>query len=236
MYWPSCCSDSQYVYQYRDKPFLDTDGLLKLYSDWRNISEWPQVPGAPQAQIKYASKQADPESKAGVVGAFCKIYDVYKAIDTFIPDAYTTCNMDDRLTYTGGSTTAGAIIYDNGKFIYSHHATDPAGGKLCNAFDLIRLHKFGELDEDAKPDTPTNKLPSYVRMCEFAVNDSYVASLLNQERYDKATQEFEKPIDDDANWISKLAVRSTTGLPAKTIDNILIILENEPPIKRENCI
>lgn len=233
MYWPSCCSDSQYVYQYGDKPFLDADGILSLYSDWRNISEWPQVPGVQQTQIKYASKQTDPTSKSGVVGAFCKIYDIFKAIDTFIPDAYTTCDMDDRLTYTGGSTTAGAIVYDNGKFLYSHHATDPAGGKLCNAFDLIRLHKFGELDDDAKPDTPTNKLPSYTHMCEFAVNDTYVASLLNQERYDKATQEFEKPINDNANWISKLAVSSTTGLPAKTIDNILIILENDPLLKEK---
>lgn len=233
MYWPSCCVDSQYVYQYGDKPFLDADGILYLYSDWRNIAEWPQVPGAPQAQVKFASKQSDPTDKSGVVGAFCRIYDIYKAIDTFIPDAYTTCDVDDRLTYTGGSTTAGAIVYDNGKFLYSHHATDPAGGKLCNAFDLIRLHLFGELDEDAKPDTPTNKLSSYVRMCEFAVNDSYVAALLNQERYDKATQEFEKPIEDTANWISKLAVSSTTGLPAKTIDNILIILGYDPLLKNK---
>jgi len=231
MYWPSCCSDSQYVYQCGDKPFLDADGILNLYTDWRNITEWPQVPGAPQAQVKLASKQSDPESKTGVVGAFCKVYDIFKAIDTFIPDAYTTCDMDDRLTYTGGSTTAGAIVYDNGKFLYSHHATDPAGGKLCNAFDLIRLHLFSEADEDAKPDTPTNKLPSYVEMCKLAVADNFVAALMNQERYENATKEFEKPLDNDENWMQLIKRSATTGNPLKTTSNVRIVLEHDPLLK-----
>lgn len=233
MYWPSCCSDSQYVFQYADKPFLDADGLLNLYTDWKNVSEWPQVPGANQAQVKLASKQADPTEKPGIVGAFCKVYDIYKAIDTFIPEAYTTCDIDDRLTYTGGSTTAGAVLYDNGKFIYSHHATDPAGGKLCNSFDLVRHHLYAEMDYEAKPDTPTNKLPSYVEMCKHAVADPYVATLMNQERYENATKEFEKPLDNDENWITKLALSSVTGMPAKTIDNIIIILEHDPLLKNK---
>lgn len=231
MYWPSCCSDSPYVFQYGDRPFLDADGILNLYTDWRNIIEWPQVPGAPQAQVKLASKQSDPESKTGVVGAFCKVYDIFKAIDTFIPDSYTTCDMDDRLTYTGGSTTAGAIVYDNGKFLYSHHATDPAGGKLCNSFDLIRLHLFSEADEDAKPDTPSNKLPSYTEMCKLAVADAYVAALMSQERYENATKEFEKPLDNDENWMQLIKRSSTTGNPLKTTSNVRIVLEHDPLLK-----
>lgn len=232
MYWPSCSADSTYVFQYGDKPFLDVDGLLATYNDWRNVAEWPEVPGAKQSHIKLAAKQGDPTTKAGIVGAFCKVYDIYKAIETFLPEEYTPCeNNPGRFTYTKGSTVGGAVVYDNGNFLYSHHATDPAGGKLCNAFDLVRLHKFGELDDDAKPDTPTNKLPSYTAMCEFAVKDSYVTALLNQARYEKATQDFATAPDDNANWISKLAVSATTGLPAKTIDNILIILENDPLLK-----
>src|SRR5690606_7603397 len=99
------------------------------------------------------------------------------------------------------------------------------------AFDLVRLHKFGELDDDAKPGTPTNRLPSYKAMCEFAVQDERVALLLNQERYEQATQEFVAGAEDDANWMRKLTISTTTGLPAKTTDNILIILENDPLLK-----
>lgn len=234
MYWPSCCVDSTYVFQFGDKPFLDADGMLAMYNDWRNVAEWPEVPGAQQAHVKLAAKQGNPIEKTGVVGAFCKIYDIYKAIDTFLPGEYTPCDDGSgRYTFTGGSTTGGAVVYDDGNFLYSHHATDPAGGKLVNAFDLVRLHKFSEMDNDAKIDTPTNKLPSYTAMCQFAVNDTYVATLINQERYEKATQDFNSPPgeNDTANWISKLAVSTTTGLPAKTTDNILIILENDPLLK-----
>ena len=236
MYWPSASADSTFVYAHGDNPFLDTDGLLATYADWHNVSEWPEVSGAQQSSIRLAAKQGDPTLKTGVVGAFCRIYDIYHAIETFLPGEYIA--SDDgtgRFTFTGGSTTGGAVVYDEGNFLYSHHATDPTSGKLVNAFDLVRLHKFGELDDDAKPDTPTNKLPSYAAACEFAVVDTEVAALINQERYDKAVQEFSTelvdPATETANWIKKLAVSPTTGRPAKTTDNILVILENDPFLK-----
>ena len=231
MYWPSCCSDSQYVFVYSDKPLLDTDGVLNIYKDWRDVTEWPDVPGVPQNHKTLAAKQGDPISKPGVVGAFCRIYDVYKVMDDLINGEYEPCDIEGRYSYSGGSTTGGAVIYENGKFLFSHHATDPAGGKLCNAFDLVRYHKFGDMDDDSKLETPINKLPSYVAMCQYAVSDTYVAALLNQERYDKATAEFDTPQDDNANWISKLAVSPTTGAPAKTIDNVIVILENDPLLR-----
>lgn len=232
MYWPSCCSDSEYVYQYGDKPFLSADGILDMYQDWRNVAEWPQAPGEQQKAAKSATKQGDPLEKSGVVGAFCKVYDIYRAMETFLPGIYEpVADSPDRFTFTGGSTVGGAVIYDNGKFLYSHHATDPCSGRLVNSFDLVRLHKYGDKDDDVKPGTPTNRLPSYTAMCEFAVQDEQVALLLNQERYEKATQEFATDPDEDSNWLSKLAVSSTTGLPAKTINNVLVILENDPLLK-----
>ncbi|MFA9380169.1 MAG: VapE domain-containing protein [Acetanaerobacterium sp.] len=231
MYWPSCCADSQYVYTYGDKPFLYADGVLALYTDWHNVTSWPQVAGAQPVQIP-RGKQSDPEAKNGVVGAFCRIYDVYRAMEELIPGEYIPCDTDGRYTYAGGSTTGGAVIYDHGKFIYSHHATDPCGGKLVNAFDLVRLHRFGALDDDAKSGTPPNKLPSYLAMCEYAVADTHVAALLNTERYEKATQEFETPSDmADTNWIIKLQVSPSTGTPAKTSANAALLLDNDPRIK-----
>ena len=238
MYWPSCCANSQYVYQYGDKPFLDIDGLLGTYTDWRNVLEWPQVPGVQQAQMKRAAQQGDPTEKTGIVGAFCKTYDVFRAMDTFLPGVYIPCDDDSgRYTFSGGSTVGGAVSYNNGNFLYSHHATDPAGGKLCNSFDLVRLHLFAEKDDEAKPETPTNKLPSYMSMCEFIITDTHIAAILNQERYDRVAQDFSNTTiastEDTANWIGKLAVSATTGAPAKTIDNVLIILENDPLLKQK---
>lgn len=229
MYWPSCSSDSSYIFDYADKPFIDVDGTLALYSDWHNVSEWK---GVTAPKIPRGAKQADPTEKSGIVGAFCKTYDVYRVIYEIIPDVYTPCGTDGRFTYSGGSTTGGAVVYNDGQFLYSHHATDPAGGKLCNAFDLVRLHKFGSMDDDAKPDTPTNKLPSYVEMCRFASSDKAVAALLNTERYQQAVESFgTTPSEEIKNWISLLEVSTTTGGAAKTTDNVLIILENDPLLK-----
>ena len=89
-------------------------------------------------------------------------------------------NMPGRYTYLGGSPTGGAVIYDNGKFLYSHHATDPCSNRLVNAFDMVRLHRLGDKDDAAQPGTPTNRLPSYKAMCELAVEDKDVAALMSQ--------------------------------------------------------
>lgn len=239
MYWPSCCSDSQYVYTYADKPFLDTDGLLHTYADWRNWQEWPQVPSTNQTHVRMAAKQGDPTTKRGVVGAFCRTYDVLQAMDTFLAGLYLPTD-GGRYTYAGGSTTGGAILYDDNAFLYSHHATDPCSGKLVNAFDLVRLHRFGDQDDNALPGTPTNKLPSYSAMCAFAMQQEPVAGLLMQERYEKAVESFgsdmvpggdasQQPANMDMSWIKKLEI-SATGKPAKTPYNILVLLKHDPAI------
>lgn len=233
MYWPSCCADSQYVFSFSDKPFVDVDGVLSLYRDWRNVAEWPQVPGVDQAQQRLATKQGDPTTKPGVVGAFCRTYDIYRTLDELIPGVYAPTDIPDRYTFAGGSTTGGAVVYDHGQFLFSHHATDPCSGKLVNSFDLVRLHRFGDQDDDVLPGTPTNRLPSYTLMCQFAVADSGVASLLNTERYEMAVEAFTgSPVEvDTVSWMSKLAISATTGAPAKTVDNVLIILEHDPLLR-----
>ena len=193
MYFPSCCADSEYVYQAGDKPLLSADGMLGLYADWHNVAAWPQVPGTEKAPKRLAARQGDPEEKQGVIGAFCRTYDVLQAMEAFLPGVYEPVpGFDDRYTYTGGSTTGGAIIYDGGKFLFSHHATDPCGGRLVNSFDLVRLHKFGDQDDDAAPGTPTNRLPSSAAMLELCKQDAAVSDLLHKENGERILEAFQK--------------------------------------------
>lgn len=231
MYWPSCCSDGEYIYQYADRPLLSADGILQMYGDWRDIAQWPQVPGAQQAHMKLAAKQGDPLEKPGIVGAFCRCYNIYEAMGAFLPGIYTPTDMPDRYTFAGGSTTGGAIVYEGGQYLYSHHATDPAGGRLCNAFDLVRLHRFGELDEDAKPDTPVNKLPSFVAMAQLARQDGKVAGRMDAERYEAATADFALPdAETDTSWMRGLAV-GDGGKYDRSIRNVVTMLEGDPRLK-----
>lgn len=238
MYWPSCCADSAYLSAAEDKPFVDADGILALYTDWHDTASWPQVPGAQKAHERLLKQQSDPTTKKGAVGAFCRVYDIPAAIETFLPDEYIAVDdASDRYTYAGGSTTGGAILYNNGLFLYSHHATDPAGGELNNAFDLVRRHKFGFMDDDVKPGTPNNRYPSQQAMLQFAAADDAVSTLMRQERYAEATEDFGlDPADtsieeDNSVWMAQLSVNPTTNKPDKTASNVLLMLKGDPLLR-----
>lgn len=237
MYYPSCSIDSDFVFKYADRIFADADYILGGYQDWRNYQEWPIVPNA-KSYAKLAAQQGDPEEKHGIVGAFCRTYDIYSAMDKFIPGIYEPCDNDnERFTYLGGSTTGGAVVYGEGKFLYSHHATDPCGGRLVNAFDLVRLHKFADKDNESSPDTPVNKLPSYKAMCDLALEDKATTATLNREQMEQAARDFagvvgEQEITEpeDNSWADDLQ-RNQNGAVKSTIDNILIILKGDPRLK-----
>ena len=236
MYWPSCSIDSQYVFLYEDKPFLSRAGMLGCYQDWRDVSEWPEVPGAAKIRDRSAKKQGDPLEKKGIVGAFCRNFSIEEAMEQFIPGTYEPCADPGRFTFAEGSTVGGAVLYEGGKFLYSHHATDPCSGRLANAFDMVRLHLFGDEDDEAKPDTPAASLPSFKKMCEFASQVPAVAEAMAKERYENAVQSFAGalpagPGEEDAGWVLKLQANPKTGAPLNTIQNVQVILENDPALK-----
>ena len=238
MFWPSCSSDSGYVFDFEDKAFLSADGILNTYENWKDISTWPQVPGHDVTRQRELARQQDPLTKRGVIGAFCRTYTINDAIEKFIPKAYEITATENRLTYVGGSTSGGAIIYDD-KFLYSHHATDPCSGELVNAFDLVRLHLFSNQDVESKEGTPVNKLPSYQAMSKLAIHDDRVSTLLNEERHKKAMEAFREDLaetgqvieDDDLSWMKGLEKDLNNGQIKKTINNIVLILENVSDIK-----
>lgn len=230
MYWPSVSSDGNYYYNYLDNPFLCADKVLARYPDWTDTSYWPESSRAPGIRKKQAEKQGDPCEKSGLIGAFCRTYTVPEAIEKFIPDVYIRCTNPNRYTYAHGSTAAGLVIYDDEKFAYSNHATDPASGKLCNAFDLVRIHKFGELDEDAGQETDTTKLPSYKAMMEFIQNDPETKLQLGREKLENAKEEFIQEPSKDDNWLAQLDY-DKRGNIINSLNNLILILRNDPNLK-----
>jgi len=236
MYWPSTSIDGEYMFGHEDNKPLDVDEVLARYDDWRDISSWPTSSRTLKIKERLLKKQEDPTAKNGIVGAFCRTYTVDEAITKFIPDSYVQCAMQDRYTYTNGSTAAGAVVYEDGKFIFSNHATDPISGQLCNAFDLIRIHKFSDLDDEAAEGTPTVKLPSYLHMQEFASKDDKVKIMIHRERMEALKGDFSELISDDEeyneNWVLGLAANKN-GQYSPTIDNVKIILEYDPAFRKK---
>lgn len=233
MYWPSRSSDGEQVFTYQDGPMLDPDEVLARYDDWHDISAWPVSKRVADVVKKSAVKQKDPLTKPGLIGAFCRTYSIQEAIERYLPDVYLPCDDPGRYTYAGGSTAAGVVVYED-KFVYSHHATDPASGQLCNAWDAVRIHRFGDLDADKDPDTPAVKLPSYKAMEALAMDDKAVRVAVVNDRMADVGADFETVEDEDSDaWKEDLELTSEGGVRS-TIGNIRLILENDPALK--GCI
>lgn len=238
MYWPSCSVDSEYIFVYEDKPFASSDGILGLYQNWKDCNEWPKFENETEIIKKQVSKQKDPLLKENIVGAFCRVYDIPNAIDTYLSDVYEHGITSDKYTYIDGSVANGATVYDDGKYLYSYHATDPASRNLCNSFDLVRIHKFKDLDDEVKEGTPANRLPSFTAMCEFALENKKVALELKRTKLEITKKEFSQPLDTtggpelaDTKWIDSLEINAKTGLLEKTISNAVTILTNDMNLK-----
>jgi len=215
MYWPSTSSDGEFVFQEKDGALLDPDTYLSKYADWRDTSMWPTSKRQSEVIQHSLKQQKDPLEKSGVVGAFCRAYSIEEAIAEFLLEVYEPSAMDGRFDYIPADSSAGVVIY-GGKFAYSHHATDPVCGKLLNAFDLVRLHKYADLEEKA----------SFKAMSEFAVKDTRVKAQLTQERKLQIEEEF----SEDEDWQSRLELEKN-GKIKDTLSNISTILRYDPALQ-----
>lgn len=241
MYWPSRPKDGPLYAKRFEGPWADPDALLHEYRDWRNVAEWPYSEKEKRKR-PYASgkKLGDPREKPGVIGAFCEAYPISEAIETFLSDVYAKAGRD-RYTYLKGSTHGGAIVFDD-QYLYSNHSTDPAMGESLNSFDLVRIHLFGELDKDAKEGTPTNRLPSFIKMSEMAQSDPKVKAEMEKrfaESHLDAAEDFD--IDDyegepeelpsPTDWMKALKKTQEGKVKKDVISNYKTVLENDPALK-----
>ena len=229
MYWPTTPANGEYVFRRYEGPWLNPDAILEAHPEWHDLTQLPTSSreSAPRAPGK---KAQDPRAKTGVIGAFCRCYSVRGAIERFLSDVYVPSAYENRYTYAAGESSSGAIVYDDDTFLYSHHATDPAGGQLLNAFDLVRIHLFGDRDEKAGAGTPDSRLPSVKAMLEFAAADENVRVRLLEERSASTTAgEFDAP-EEDESWKGRLTFERSGKLES-TLQNLILILQNDPALR-----
>lgn len=228
MFWPSTSKDGEFISHRQPGAWLDPDEVLDNYLDWRDTSFWPGLNEAQDEIRASIGKQQDPLEKKGLIGAYCREYSITALLTGPLAELYAPTKHPDRFTYIAGSAEGGLVIYED-KFAYSYHATDPISGELVNAFDLMRIHKFQQLDKDAKPKTPTHRLPSFMAMSEFASEDPAVKLELVQKGLEiEDALEFDP--EDEGEWIKKLSV-TKQGEILPSVRNIRLILENDPKLK-----
>lgn len=239
MFWPSTPKDVDYYFEEQDGPWVDVDEILASYIDWKDTSLWPTADKKIREIGEQAKKQEDPEIKKGIVGAFCRTYSITEAIEKFLTEQYLPTDKDDRWTYTKGSTAAGLMVYED-KFAYSHHGTDPCGGKTSNAFDLVRIHLYGHLDGDNG--YTAQKPKSYAAMEDLARQDAEVKKTLAAESVANARYDFQEDLEEDTEvenvegdqeaieWMGELEA-DAKGKYLSTSSNINLIFAKDGRLK-----
>jgi predicted P-loop ATPase len=238
MFWQSTPKDIEYYYQFQDGPWVDVDEILDSYIDWRDTSLWPTADRRMMEIGEAAKKQEDPEDKKGIVGAFCRTFGIEESIENFLSEIYSLTDIENRYTYLKGSTAAGLMVYDN-KFAYSHHGTDPCGGKLCNSFDLVRIHLFGHLDDDNDENQGTSR-KSFKLMEEFALKNKDVKKTIAVENLESSKYDFSEDLEDieeedeifeeNLEWMVELESDSK-GNYLSSATNINLIFQNDKRLR-----
>jgi putative DNA primase/helicase len=213
MFMPATTNPDWYRRWVLDGDPLDVDAWLATWDRDLSSRSTPKL------------TKRDPYSLAGVVGAFNRAYSIQEAIDAYdLP--YEP--VDDRWHLVGATAEAGVNLVSDG-VVYSHHASDPAGGQACTAFDLVRLHRFADLDAVVPEDTPIQKLPSHAAMMELAASDPRVVAELVNVDFDALTGDMDMDGDvPDDRWRMNLQMNPRNGTLRDVIGNWDLIKANDP--------
>ncbi len=218
MYWPSSPQNGVFVFKEVEKEWLDPDAILSAHPEWTDPTRLPTSSRESKANQVTQQKVQDPLEKEGTVGIFNRVFfPVTRALETFLSGIYEPTESESRWHLIASDSIAGVEIKDE-KFVYSHHAKDPAYLKLCNAFDIVRIHKFGDLDDKA----------SFRAMCDFAMQQDEVKIVAANERLSEAEKDFAESVDDE--WKKRLQ-RNKNGVLENNLHNIRLIMENDPYMK-----
>lgn len=206
MFLPTSSKDGEFKVMETEGRLLDPD---EIFAYWRetvgdpmDIMTLPLFDGEEKLR-KHADKAEDPWLKPGMIGNWCRAWPIEDAIAEFLSDVYVPGDSQSgkpRYTYTQGSASNGAVVEDDGRFLYSHHGTDPVGEQLVNAWDLIRIHFFGREDDAKDVDKPVSERSSSKKMREFVKTDKrYMAEVL-KSRYDQAAMFDDADVGSDEEF------------------------------------
>lgn len=206
MFKPTVCKDlvDFYVGKEFNSRLVNPQGLLGTSSTVES------------SVLKQVRAQQNPKSKKGYVGAFCTRYSIQEAINLI--DAYVEGSEPNCYSYVFGTTQNGLRIYED-LFAYSYHDSDPCSHRLCHAFDLVRIHKFGKLDIDAKVEYGNPNAPSFKMMV------AYCRDVLKIQPIGSWDFSFLK----DDSWTNQLTF-SKTGVVANAA-NLDLIFKNDNNLK-----
>lgn len=218
MFMPSAGSPEDYYSDVLDGPLAPADALLTQFNP--DLSALP----APKPH----KNKRDPFGIEGTIGAFNRAYQDFADLITEYDLPYETAG-EERWHLVGASAAAGMSMAAEG-LVYSHHSNDPAYGVMCSAFDLARLHLYGDLDEGLSPQTPVNRRPSHTAMLETATEDLRVVRELIGSDFDEDMDATADAITGN-DWQLGFTRDPRTGTPKDEIGNWDLIARHDPAFR-----
>ena len=243
MYYPSISKDAKYLFYASSEGEVNVKKVLTSHPEYTDKAKWPYGKDEKVNLKVTTGKIVRGDSKGGIVGAFCKVFSLEDAIQTFLNDIYTPGTMPGRYSYIPGSVANGLRVYKDTDTAKCEDNTDPANvGTSLNAFDLVRIHKYGTLDKGHENEEITS-LPSYKKMCERAKMYKKVREILEEESKEELFNgiKFVDPSNEkddnsnlNTNWVKRLETVETKNgksIILQNSENFDLIFENDPALK-----
>lgn len=164
------------------------------------------------ADYKLSSERKDME------GTFCRAYSCRAAIEKFLADLFLfdaatglyVASYNPKLTFE---------IDDVQQIVWISGVNFP-----CNAFNIVRTYRFGELDKSVKEGTSTKRLPSYRAMLQLCNEDTTVRLTLIKEKCRSVNVKSDE-------WEAALSLNEKNEIE-RTGQNIKLILLNDAQLKK----
>lgn len=219
MFWPATATPDEYEVVECQGETATARGLLR---DFGGLGPTPD---------HMPCSKRDPFGLPGVAGAFNRVYDMARAVETFHLPYDPVDGEPNRWHYTPAESEGGVIVYPDG-YVFSNHASDPAYGRALSLFDLVALHVYGGEDRAAgvpQSTAPADR-PSIQRaMREFAARPEIVTELVAADFAD---------VDGDEDgarglpeWVLEFHLHPKTGKPLDDVHNWDLLMRHDPVLR-----
>ncbi len=163
-------------------------------------------------KITHSSERKD------IVGTFCRTYSCKVVIKKFLPELFSF-DSESGLYVSTFNPDLKLEVDEALDIVWISGVNTP-----YNAFDIVRMYRFGELDKSAKDGTAAKRLPSYRAMMQMCSEDSAYRLTLIKEK--------NRPICVEADeWEAALSLNER-NLIERTGQNIKLILLNDMHLKQ----
>lgn len=259
MFWPTMPSDAPYSVESSEGKPWPVDPLAPYRKESQRkpakakAATKGQLPIDRDEEAQKAvygasgARLGDPRKKDNAVGIWCRLFRISECLGRFCQGHYRPGTQRGRWTYSQGEGANGLVVYDDDLWAWSNHATDPLQGQAMNAWDLVRLCRFGDLDKGSKAEV--GHRPSDRAMSEFAETvpefreaEAKAVAERAEKAYGKAeeaqgtkagrimAEESRSPAEASGSDDWKAGLEIKGGKVLNTIANCRAIIANDPAI------